>query len=237
MYLSELFVFSFLGQTNPNLVAMALTAALTWLCSLAVFYSCAAQETLSQDCSSQNERWERLSADLKAAVMCGENPPSSWSAQRTAALESYMRNLMDTLHKHQLKDCQGSEPIKCKEAEVPENGGLACVTVANKRYCKPMCNYGYDFGFMRRSRVFDECSEQTGYQWQSQYVGGNNLAVCNKASVQVSGATTAYFPKDRDCLTTKSSLQLQNHTLETFTAELKNQGIQGEAGHDCLVCG
>lgn len=119
---------------------------------------------------------------------------------------------------HWFTECQGSEPTQCKEAEVPKNGGLACATVDNKRYCKPMCNYvsgtcmyqhlsyiflffmihivesgisntslfsqGYDFGFLRKRRVFDECSGQTGYQWQSQYVGGNKLAECiGKAAV------------------------------------------------------
>lgn len=37
---------------------------------------------------------------------------------------------------------------------------------------------GYDFAFLRRSRPYEECSEQTGFKWQSQYVGGNALAVC-----------------------------------------------------------
>ncbi|KAL3971713.1 zona pellucida sperm-binding protein 1 [Sarotherodon galilaeus] len=216
---------------------MALKATLTWLCLLAVLSSCAAHETIPLNCSSHAELWERLSADLSVAVKCGENPPSSLSAQQTAALELYMRNLMDTLHTHQLKECQGSEPKQCKEAEVPKNGGLACATVFNKRYCKPMCNYGYDFGFLRKRRVFDECSEQTGYQWQSQYVGGNKLAECIEASIQVSGATTAYFPKDQDCITTKSNIQMQNRTLEDFSAELKGKGIQGALKYVCLVCG
>ncbi|XP_042290252.1 uncharacterized protein si:ch1073-126c3.2 [Thunnus maccoyii] len=148
-----------------------------------------------------------------------------------------MRNLTDTVHKHQLRECQGAEPKKCPEAEVPENGGLACVTVANKRYCKPLCNHGYDFGFLRRSRFYDECSEQTGYKWSTQYVGGNKLAVCNEASIQVSGAKTAYFPKDQDCLTTKKNSQLQDSIMEDLTTELKSQGIQGEQQFACLVCG
>ena len=38
---------------------------------------------------------------------------------------------------------------------------------------------GADFVFIRRSGLFDECSEQTGFKWNSQYVGGNKLAVCN----------------------------------------------------------
>uniref|UniRef100_A0A3P8SX01 Si:ch1073-126c3.2 n=1 Tax=Amphiprion percula TaxID=161767 RepID=A0A3P8SX01_AMPPE len=216
---------------------MASRATLTWLCSLAVLSCSAAQETIPKNCSSQNQVFDRLSADLKVAAECGETPPSNWTAQQTASLLIYMRSLTDALHKHQLKECQVVEPIKCQEAEVPSNGGLACVTVGNKRYCKPLCNQGYDFGFLRRSRVFEECSEQTGYKWQSQYIGGNKLAVCNEALIQVSGAKTAYFPKDQDCLVTKSSSQLTERIMEAFTAELKNQNIDGELQDTCLVCG
>lgn len=46
-----------------------------------------------------------------------------------------------------------------------------------------LVSQGYDFAFIRRSRIFDECSAQTGYKWNTQYVGGNKLAVCSgKAS-------------------------------------------------------
>lgn len=38
---------------------------------------------------------------------------------------------------------------------------------------------GFDFAFLRRSRLYDECSERTKFKWDSQYVGGNTLAVCN----------------------------------------------------------
>ncbi|XP_067465309.1 uncharacterized protein si:ch1073-126c3.2 [Thunnus thynnus] len=217
---------------------MALRGTLIWLCSLAVLSSIAASdETLHQNCSSQAQLLERLSADLQVVIECGGIPLSEWSAQQTAALLVSMRNLTDTLHKHQLKECQGAEPQKCPGAEVPENGGLACVTVANKRYCKPLCNHGYDFGFLRRSRLYDECSKQTGYKWNTQYVGGNKLAVCNEASIQVSGAKTAYFPKDQDCLTTKKSSHLQDSIMGDLTTELNSQGIQGELQFACLVCG
>ncbi|XP_070771565.1 uncharacterized protein [Enoplosus armatus] len=210
---------------------MALKGTLIWLCSLAVLSSCAAEDETLQNCNLQTALFQHLSV----AVECGENLP--WSAEQTAALLLSMRNLTDTLLKHQLRECHGAEPKECPEAEVPDNGGLACVTVANKRYCKPLCNYGYDFGFIRRSRLFDDCSEQTRHKWNTQYIGGNKLAVCNKASIQVSGAPTAYFPKDQDCLTTMSNSQLQNSTVEGFISELKNQGIQGEPQSACLVCG
>ncbi|XP_070697696.1 uncharacterized protein [Pempheris klunzingeri] len=213
---------------------MALVESLTWLFLLTVMSSSAAQhESLLQNCSSATQLLERLSE----SVECGESLLSALSAQETAALLLSIRDVTDTLSKHQLKECHGAEPKQCPEAEVPDNGGLACVTVADKRYCKPLCNHGYDFGFMRRSRLYDECSKQTGYKWQSQYVGGNKLAVCNKESIQVSGAKTAYFPEDQDCLTTKSSSQLQANITDGFMTELKNQGVQGESQYDCLVCG
>ncbi|XP_036980322.1 uncharacterized protein si:ch1073-126c3.2 [Acanthopagrus latus] len=214
---------------------MSLKGTLVCLCSLAVWSSSAAQdESMHQNCSPQAGN---LSAALKEAVDCGENLP--WSSQQTAALLLSMRNLTDSLHKRQLRECQGAEPKECPPAEVPDNGGLVCVTVANKRYCKPLCNNGYDFGFMRISRLYDVCSQWsiTGHRWDTQYVGGNKLAVCNKASFQLSGAKTAYFPRDQDCLTTKSSSRLQDGVIEGFKAELKNEGVQGEAQYACLVCG
>ncbi|GAA6231961.1 uncharacterized protein LOC108872912 isoform X2 [Lates japonicus] len=212
---------------------MALKGTLIWICSLAVLSLSATQHETSPH-NKQPPLFERLYADLKVAAESGENLPAT---QQSAALLLLLRNLADSLHKHQLKDCQGSEPKNCTEAEVPKNGGLACVTVANKRYCKPMCNYGYDFNFLRRSRLFEECSEQTGHKWVTQYVGGNKLAMCNEASSQISGAKSAYFPKDQDCLTTKSNNDLQNSTLEILTTELRSQGIQGDPQYHCLVCG
>ncbi|XP_072246637.1 uncharacterized protein [Leuresthes tenuis] len=216
---------------------MALRAALTLLCSLTAFSSSGAHETLPLNCGSNTEIFERLSADLKVAGECGETPPPSWSAQQTAALLMYTRNLSDSLHRHQLRGCKDAEPKQCPEPEVPSDGGLACVTVDNKRYCKPLCNSGFDFGFLRRSRLFDECGEHTGYKWNSQYVGGSKLAVCNEATIPVSGAASAYFPKHQDCLTTKSNSQLTNATMEAFSAELRSGGVAGGRQQYCLVCG
>uniref|UniRef100_A0A8C4EJF7 Si:ch1073-126c3.2 n=1 Tax=Dicentrarchus labrax TaxID=13489 RepID=A0A8C4EJF7_DICLA len=175
----------------------------------------------------------RNETHLQVAVECGEN--LQLSAEQTAVLLLSVRNLADSLHKHHLKECQGAEPKECPEPEVPENGALACVTVSNKRYCKPLCNNGYDFAWLRTGRLYEECGNHTGNKWISQYIGGNKLAECKEASIQVSGAKTAYFPQD--CLTTKSSSQLQGTIIEVFTTELKNQGVQGEPQYACLVCG
>ncbi|TDH01581.1 hypothetical protein EPR50_G00181850 [Perca flavescens] len=206
---------------------MALQGTFVWLSSLAVLSFAIAQD---DTCSRP-----KLEEDLSALLKLGGECSGAWSSVQTATILQSLRNLTDVLQKQQLKDCQLAEPKNCTEAKVPENGGLACVTVANKRYCKPMCNHGYDFDFIRRSRVFEECSEQTGYKWQTQYIGGNRLAVCNEAKIQVSGAKTAYFPEDQSCLTTKSTLH--SSFIENLTTELKNLGIQGETQSSCLVCG
>ncbi|KAM4599181.1 uncharacterized protein V3H82_002562 [Fundulus diaphanus] len=214
---------------------MAFRGTLTWLCSLAVVCSSGNHESTTANCDSQTELFQRLTEDLKMAAECTDKSILQWSSEQAAEVLITMRNLTARLYKHQLKECQDAEPKMCQQPEVPSNGGLACVTVSNKRYCKPICNSGYDFGFLRRSRLFDECGEQTNYQWNSQYVGGGRLAVCNEAAVKVSGSTSAYFTKD--CLTTKSSSEQWNATMEVFTQELKDAGIAGNPKHLCLACG
>ncbi|KAL6102171.1 uncharacterized protein ACO6RY_17271 [Pungitius sinensis] len=211
---------------------MAPRGTFTLLCSLAVF-SCPTRG--DANCNSPTQLFERLSSDVKVAAECAEF--SMLSSHDRATLLLSMSNLTATLHKHQLTECRGAESQRCPEAKVPPNGGLACATVANKRYCKPLCNHGYDFAFLRRSRLYEECSEQTGSQWRSQYVGGTTLAVCQESPIQVSGAKTAYFPKDQDCLTTKSSSRLQSSVLEGLTSELREGGVDGEVEYACLACG
>lgn len=124
---------------------------------------------------------------------------------------------------------------------------------------------GFDFAFIRRSRLYDQCSKQTNYEWDSQYIGGTTLAVCNgkvfpccphaltlsrnhtdagfyeflfpEEPLQISGAKTAYFPKNQNCLATKSSSQQQSGILNTFIKELRELGVDAERQHACLVCG
>ncbi|XP_053292404.1 uncharacterized protein si:ch1073-126c3.2 [Pleuronectes platessa] len=214
---------------------MAPTGTLIWIFSLAAVCVSEPSDDTFKNCTSQAPLFERLSADVKEAAESSGNLPSEWSSQQSAALIGSMRHLTDLLHKHQLKDCQLAEPKECPEAQVPENGGLVCVTVENTRYCKPLCNHGYDFGFLRRSRLFDSCGPKTRFRWDTQYVGGNRLAVCNAAMIQISGNQTAYFPKDQDCLKTKS--QLQDSLIQSTVAELKAKNIEGEPQNACLVCG
>ncbi|XP_037128099.1 uncharacterized protein si:ch1073-126c3.2 isoform X2 [Syngnathus acus] len=213
---------------------MALKGILACLCLVAAVFPCSHQDDVqTNNCSSH--LLEELSDDLKMAAEC--NTMSRWTPQQRATLLLYMRNLTEMLHTQHLRECQGGEPVNCPQPEVPKNGGLVCTTVANRRFCKALCNHGYDFAFLRRSRVFDECSAATGYKWRSQYIGGNTLAVCNEATLQVAGAKTAYFPKDEDCLTTKGQEKESDIVLQ-FEEELKNHdGVDGAVESACLLCG
>ncbi|KAK6328623.1 hypothetical protein J4Q44_G00006010 [Coregonus suidteri] len=100
-----------------------------------------------------------------------------------------------------------------------------------------MCNEGYDFAFLRTSRLYENCGADTKFNWTTQYIGGNRLAVCNKSSRPIAGAKTAYFLKDQDCLTTKSYDDQVFKIIQQFINELKSKGIEGETKYTCLVCG
>ncbi|KAF7220545.1 uncharacterized protein si:ch1073-126c3.2 [Nothobranchius furzeri] len=210
---------------------MALKAALTWLCLISGVSFSGAAETSPMNCDSA--LFMNLTAGLKMVAECEEF--SQWSSKQRAELLILMRDLTESLHNNQLKECQSAEWRKCPLANAPANGGLVCATAANRTFCKPMCNSGHDFAFLRRSRLFDECSEQTNYKWNSQYGGGTRLAVCNKESIQISGAKSAYFPND--CLTTRSSDGMQRSIFGNFTSELKDAGITEDPQHLCLICG
>ncbi|XP_076014877.1 uncharacterized protein LOC143007421 [Genypterus blacodes] len=215
-----------------------LRRTLVCVCSLTVLALSAAQhDSVPLNCSSGSPHFKRFWDELQAVIGCEELLPSHWTTEETAHLLVYTTIVTNTLHQHQLKGCENAGPVNCSAAQVPANGGLACVSVGNKRYCKPLCNHGYDFGFLRRSRIYEECSEATQYKWTTQYVGGNKLAVCNEASVQVSGAKTAYFPEARNCLYTKAERDQTRLILDKLKSELKLQGVTGEPTQDCLVCG
>ncbi|KAK1791213.1 hypothetical protein P4O66_013233 [Electrophorus voltai] len=104
-------------------------------------------------------------------------------------------------------------------------------------HCSGLEAQGYDFAFLRRSRLFEECSPATKHKWTTQYVGGNRLAVCNKSNMQISGVTSAYFLKDQDCLSTKSDSALEERVINTFVQELQDSHIKGNYTHACLLCG
>ncbi|KAK4821128.1 hypothetical protein QYF61_013514 [Mycteria americana] len=136
------------------------------------------------------------------------------------------------------KVCKQLPP--CPLPLAPRNGGLVCVTIDNAQYCKPMCNQGYDFQFLRRSRLYEVCGNATGFSWTTQLVGGKALAVCNPSEVAVSGAKSAYFPTNSTCLRTLAFTETQTEQLKVFLEELGEHGINGsnrDKEADCIICG
>ncbi|KAM9559563.1 uncharacterized protein ACWYII_014325 [Salvelinus alpinus] len=207
-------------------------------CSLTAVlsYAVAQEEDVGNNsCSSTTLMFKQLSTQLAEATRCAENITSEWSDDQTAVVINSLQTLTVILQKHQKTVCQDVEPKQCPAAVAQSKGGLVCVTINKRRYCKPMCNEGYDFAFLRNSRLYEECSADTRFKWTTHYIGGNKLAVCNKSSRSIAGAKTAYFPKNQDCLTTKSDNDLEAQLIEQFKNELKD--IEGKTEYSCLVCG
>lgn len=47
-------------------------------------------------------------------------------------------------------------------------------------FLPPLFPKGYDFQFLRSSRLYEECGNATGFSWTTQLVGGKALAVCSR---------------------------------------------------------
>ncbi|XP_072532820.1 uncharacterized protein [Salminus brasiliensis] len=192
-------------------------------------------ETSSPSCPSRS--LEHFLENLKLSEECLQLHAAQWRDNDTAALLDSLHRLTDILEKRQKTACKDMMPGDCPFPVIPSKGGLACVVIEEKIYCKPMCNEGQDFSFLRRTKVYEECSAATNHKWTTQYVGGNKLAVCNKSNIQISGAPSAYFPTDQDCLKTKSVQALEKSVTDTFVEELRNNSIEGIVTHTCLLCG
>ncbi|OCT59759.1 hypothetical protein XELAEV_18000631mg [Xenopus laevis] len=154
-------------------------------------------------------------------------------------LVSLAEELLDTLKEVQEKiyvDLVSES--NCSMPLVPRNGGLVCAYLGSVYYCKPMCNKGYDFSFLRRSRPYEECGKHTGYTWTSQYVSGQRLAECIESQVAVSGVPTAYFNDDK-CQNIVSIFKIEQQYVNTFLQELKKKQIENEHDDrfDFVVCG
>ncbi|XP_030626879.1 uncharacterized protein si:ch1073-126c3.2 [Chanos chanos] len=219
------------------MMAGTISTAVIWLCVAFVFFTSEIQGSTNDTCSSAGWSFEQLSAKLKGAEECLEVLAGQWADNQTASILDSLRRLTDILQKQQKTVCKDAPPAECPAPVAQSKGGLVCVSTEEKRYCKPMCNEGYDFSFLRRSRIYEECSRANKHKWTTHYVGGNKLAVCNKSNVQISGAASAYFPKDQDCLRTKSDIQLETQVIETFLQELRESGMTGPYSHACLICG
>ncbi|XP_039575662.1 uncharacterized protein LOC120507289 [Passer montanus] len=149
-----------------------------------------------------------------------------------------LQETLDLLRPAQEKFCRQLPP--CPRPVPPKNGGLVCVTIDNTQYCKPMCNQGYDFQFLRSSRLYEMCGNATGFSWTTQLVGGKALAVCNPSEVAISGAKSAYFPSNSTCVHTLAFPEAQAEQLNIFLQEIGERGIDGsrrDQGADCVTCG
>ncbi|XP_075614790.1 uncharacterized protein LOC142602633 [Balearica regulorum gibbericeps] len=177
------------------------------------------------------ESLEKYSKCLNEMIAQGEKAAINslvWRLQET----------LDLLRPVQEKFCKQLPP--CPLPLAPRNGGLVCVTIGNAQYCKPMCNEGYDFQFLRRSRLYEVCGNATRFSWTTQLVGGKTLAICNPSETAISGAKSAYFPTNSTCLRTLAFTETQTEQLNIFLKELGEQGINGskrDKESDCIICG
>ncbi|XP_075697852.1 uncharacterized protein LOC142663241 isoform X2 [Rhinoderma darwinii] len=125
----------------------------------------------------------------------------------------------------------------CTMPLVPMNGGLVCAYFDSVYYCKPMCDQGYDFSFLRISRLYEKCGPQTGFSWTSQYPGGNRLAECTASDIAISGQSSAYF-KNKKCQEA-FSMGPEETYIDEFIKELETNGITNNHRKDLnyLICG
>ncbi|XP_048060605.1 uncharacterized protein si:ch1073-126c3.2 isoform X1 [Megalobrama amblycephala] len=186
-------------------------------------------------CSSSELSFEVFDKKIQDLKNCLEAASDTWAAYQNAKFFNELRILTDIIQNQQTKELQKLLPKNCSAPAVPEDGGLLCISVTDKIYCKPMCNAGYDFTFIR-SRLFEECSAATQYKWTTQFIGGNRLAICIKSQIAVSGASSAYFPEGHDCHKIKSHEQLMENIRKTFQSELDMAGIT-QLLHSSILCG
>ncbi|XP_062851817.1 uncharacterized protein si:ch1073-126c3.2 isoform X2 [Trichomycterus rosablanca] len=190
----------------------------------------------STDCPSPHWSFEEFSEKLTVSDECIKSLANQWTSTQYAAIIDNMNRLTSFFRK-QAGVCKGAIPAECPTPAVHINGGLVCVSSEGRRFCKPMCNEGYDFSFLRTSRLYEECSNSTKHKWTTQYIGGHELAECNESTVQISGASSAYFPKGQDCWKTKSEQAMEKKIIKFFKDELSANNIKGPFIHSCVLCG
>ncbi|TRY65479.1 hypothetical protein DNTS_017939, partial [Danionella cerebrum] len=178
----------------------------------------------NNNCFSEEFSFEQLDKQLGDIKNCLETSSDKWTSHQMANIFNQLQTLAAIIQKKDNKALQNLLAKNCSAPTVPENGGLLCASVKNRTFCKPMCNEGYDFNFIRRSRLFEECSASTKHKWTTQFIGGNKLAICIKSHLSVSGAPTAYFD-GLDCHKTKSDVQLVENITSVFQSELAMVGI------------
>ncbi|XP_029465322.1 uncharacterized protein LOC115095563 [Rhinatrema bivittatum] len=174
----------------------------------------------SNTISSKTASLSDLIDQLEHLLNSSETVSTSQRSEVNSLVWEFQQGL-DILKKVQEKAWNNFTPRNCSAPLAPSNGGLVCVTIASVRYCKPMCNQGYDFAFLRKSRLFEECGIHTGYSWTTQLVGGNKLADCIASSVAVSGQTSAYFPTDMNCHKTIANSAEEEKHIRIFLQDLQ----------------
>ncbi|KAF4105695.1 uncharacterized protein si:ch1073-126c3.2 [Onychostoma macrolepis] len=211
----------------------------TWkqLCLLFAFLLTTSYGDNNSSCSSSDFSYEQIDKQLQDLKNCFETVSITWTTYQIANIFNQLQTLTDIIRKQQNEEFRKLLPANCTAPAVPEDGGLLCESGKNKAYCKPMCNAGYDFSFIRRSRLFEECSSATQDKWTTQFIGGNRLAICKKSRIAVSGASFAYFPEGQDCQKTKSDEQLMGNITKIFQSELVMAGITQSLASSSLLCG
>ncbi|XP_051504589.1 uncharacterized protein si:ch1073-126c3.2 [Myxocyprinus asiaticus] len=217
----------------------ATTISRAWkqLCLLFAFLSYWSYGQDTSSCSSSEFSFEQLNQKLKEIKNCLEAVSGQWTPYQNAEILNQLIMLSDIIQKQQSAELLRLLPENCTAPAVPKDGGLLCVSAENKIYCKPMCNAGYDFNFIRRSRLYEECSAATQHKWTTQFIGGNRLADCSKSHISVAGAPSAYFHEGKDCHKTNSDEQLVGNITNIFQSELVKAGITKLIKSSGLLCG
>ncbi|XP_051897394.1 uncharacterized protein si:ch1073-126c3.2 [Pristis pectinata] len=177
-----------------------------------------------------------FTSGLQSFINCTNQFIKELEPAKRSELYRLLQTAADNLRSIHRKDCQGVIPRNCSSPIVPTGGGLVCLTLNKTRYCKPMCNKGFDFQFLRLSRPYERCGEATEYKWTTQYVGGNQLAVCTEHPTAVSAQPSHYFLEHcRDALYNYSH---ETDITSTFERELKEK-LRGriKSKNTCLLCG
>ncbi|KAM4033509.1 uncharacterized protein ACNLHF_020415 [Anomaloglossus baeobatrachus] len=168
-----------------------------------------------------------LDKDLANLTLSRINSLIWWTQQALVSLKEYQAKVYNKIVR----------TTNCSLPLVPTNGGLVCAYFDNVYFCKPMCDQGFDFSFLRRSRLYEKCGHETGFSWTSQYPGGNRIADCTASAIAISGQSSAYFP-DKKCQEAVS-MGTEKTYIDEFIKELENNGITKNHKKELniLVCG
>lgn len=199
---------------------------------LQIFFTvvCLVMTSQKRDCNEMDlKQLEKALQDFSSCSL------KEWNKD-VAHVAAKLQKALKSVNQVHATPCEKFEPSKCGIPIAPRNGGLICATSNGTRYCKPMCNEGYDFSFLRQSRLYEKCGpgEQYNYTWTTQYVGGNRLAECIESSIAVSGTRSSYFPAGQDCHSIAYNYSAEQQLFRMFLEEI--QVKRNAAEQLCLMC-